>query len=120
MKLLKINTESGIPKAIEGQDQRLECVIHVDPGDDQIDGDDRGLQRDGKTQQEQAAAEAQQPALAADDGVRRQEAEQHKRDHRADGDDHRVEEVADDPGLDDLLEAVNVGGLGRASGFWVK
>ena len=67
MKLLKINTESGIPKAIEGQDQRLECVIHVDPGDD-----------------------------------------------------HRVEEVADDPGLDDLLEAVNVGGLGRASGFWVK
>ena len=59
MKLLKINTVSGIPNAIDGKISAPKRVVHLDPGDDQVDGDDRRLQRDGETQQEQGPAEAQ-------------------------------------------------------------
>jgi hypothetical protein len=90
MKFDSTSTDRGIANAI------------AQLNDDQVDRDDRRLQRDRQAHEEQRVRRAQMPAGApADDRERRHEGEEHHRDHRADHDDDGVDEVLDEVRLED-------------------
>ncbi len=65
MKLDSTSTDSGIANAIDGRMIASRRVVELQPDDDQVDRDDRRLQRDRQPHEEQRVDRAQEPARRA-------------------------------------------------------